>query len=117
MLSDGSPLSRRRRCWNRRLTTDTTGALSCPPRAGGEDMSMETVITDEEIGMLREEALVVARANEAPQHFAAYAKAASLMYSADVALGRRRARRGDSKARARARCAAAWAARSSEPRR
>lgn len=69
-------------------------------------------ITDEQIRELRVWALAHCHKHDAPEQYAQYVKGSAAMYSADVAIGKRRARRGDSRARARARCAEILNARS-----
>jgi hypothetical protein len=62
-------------------------------------------ITDEQIRELHAWGLAHCKANGAYAQYAEYVKGSSAMYQADVALGNRRARKGWSRARARARCA------------
>lgn len=69
-------------------------------------------ITDAQIRELRAWALAHAKEHDAPDDYAEYVKGSSVMYQADVALGHRRARRGWSREKARARCAELLNARS-----
>lgn len=71
-------------------------------------------ITDEQLRELYSWGLSICRENEAPERYREYVRGSHAQYSASVALGGKRARRGDSRARARARCASLLNARTAK---
>lgn len=69
-------------------------------------MKITATVTDEQLRELHAWAVAHCKAHGHPDDYAEYCKGTSAMYQAAVALGARRARKGWTRALARARCAA-----------